>query len=109
MGQILLDEGNRVEAEVYLTHAMENNLHEISAGSRSFDLPFYVASVYAIRGHREQALTWLQKAIDGNWVDHAKVTHGPYFRRFKDDPELMKMIAVVRSRTDSMRVRAEMN
>lgn len=109
LGQILLEEGNRVEAEVYLTHAMENNMHEIAGGSRSFDLPFYVASIYAIRGNRQQTLTWLQRAIDMQWVDHAKVVHGPYFQRFKDDPELMKMIARVRAKTDSMRVKAESN
>ncbi|MGC3947610.1 MAG: hypothetical protein QM762_24410 [Chryseolinea sp.] len=109
LGQILLEEGNRVEAEVYLTHAMENNMHEIAAGSKSFDLPFYVSSIYAIRGNRDQALTWLQKAVDMNWVDHAKVIHGPYFKRFKDDPDFVKMMAGVRAKTDSMRLKAESN
>ncbi|MEJ1240489.1 tetratricopeptide repeat protein [Chryseolinea sp. T2] len=109
LGQILLEEGNRVDAEVYLTRAMENNMQEIGTGSKSFDLPFYVASVYAIRGNREQALTWLQKAIDLNWVDHAKVIHGPYFQMFKDDPELVQMMTKIRAKTDSMRTKAAGN
>lgn len=106
MGQILLNEGNKVDAEVYLSHALESNLHAIESGSRSFEPPFYVASIHAIRGNKQQSLNWLRKAIELNWIDHAKVIHGPYFARLKNDPDLLMMIGKVRMKTDSMRMRA---
>ena len=106
LGQILLQEGNKVEAEVYLAHAMENNLYEINGGSKSVDLPFYVASIHAIRGNRDQALSWLQKAIDLSWVDVAKVEKGPYFEKLKSDPELLKMMARLREKIEVMRQKA---
>ena len=106
LGQILLQEGNRVEAEVYLSHAMENNLYEISNGSKSFDPPFYIASIYAIRGNKEQSLIWLEKAIDLNWIDHAKIVHGPYFAKFKTDPDVLKILDRVREKTETMKAKA---
>ncbi len=106
LGQILLREGNKVESEVYLSRAMENNLFEIQNGSKSFEPPFYVASIYAIRGNKKESLVWLQKAIDLNWVDYAKVTHGPYFEKFRTDPDFMNMINKVREKTEVMRDKA---
>ena len=106
LGQILLQEGNRVEAEVYLSRAMENNLYEFNHGSKSFEPPFYLASIYAIRGNKKECLAWLQKAIKLNWVDHAKVIHGPYFAKFKSDPDLIKIIDQVQAKTEAMRKKA---
>jgi tetratricopeptide (TPR) repeat protein len=106
LGQILLDEGNSVDAEVYLLRAMENNMNEMKKGSKSFDLPFYVSSIYAILGNKNQSLIWLKKAIDLNWVDYAKIVHGPYFAKFKTDPDFMTLTAKVRERADSMKLKA---
>ena len=103
LGQILLQEGKRVEAEVYLSHAMEIQQDEINKGSQSPGPPFYVAGIYAIRGNREQSLTWLQKAIDTNWMDYVQVTHGPWFSRFKTDPAFIEKVDVVRKKTEEMR------
>ncbi len=109
LGQILLMEGNKVEAEVYLNHAMENNLYEIKNGSKSFDPPFYIASIYAIRGNKEQSLNWLQKAIDLNWVDYAKIINGPYFAKFKTDPDFLKKVEDLRKKIDGMLAKAREN
>ena len=106
LGQILLQEGNKVEAEVYLSHVMENNLQEISNGSKSFEPPFYIASIYAIRGNKEQSLLWLQKAIDLNWIDHAKIVHGPYFEKFRADPDVLKIVDQLRKKCETMRAKA---
>jgi len=109
LGQILLQEGNKVEAEVYLSRAMENNLQEIKNGSKSFEPPFYIASIYAIRGNKEQSLFWLQKAIDLNWVDYAKILHGPYFAKFKTDPDFLRKVEYVKKKTESMLAKARDN
>lgn len=109
LGQILLKEGNKVEADVYLSRAMENNLQEIKNGSKSFDPPFYLSSIYAIRGNKEQSLQWLQKAIEMNWIDHAKIAHGPYFEKFRTDPDFVAIVDRLRGKTEAMRNKANSN
>ncbi len=109
LGQILLMEGNKIEAEVYLTHAMNLLLDEVAKGSQSADLPFNLAGLYAIRGNKEQSLKWLQKAIDGNWVDYTKIEHGPYFTKFKSDPAFIEKAAFLHKKVEDMRREAEKN
>lgn len=106
-GQILLQEGKNIEAEVYLTHALENNLVEIENGSKSFDPRFYIAAIYAIKGNKEQSLIWLQKAIDMNWIDYIKFEHGPYFTNYKTDPDFLNLISQIRTKTKTMLARAK--
>lgn len=102
LGQILLQEGSRVDADVYLTHALENNLFEIRNGSKSFDFAFCIAGIYAIKGNREKSLEWLKQAIAMNWIDYAKFTHGPYFVRYKNDPEFLTLIDQLKSSAKTM-------
>jgi hypothetical protein len=44
----------------------------------------------------------LQKAIDLNWVDYAKVVDGPYFAKFKTDPDFIAKVNSVRKKTQEM-------
>lgn len=106
LGQILLEEGNKVEAEVYLSHALENCLNEIKSGSNSFEPHYNMASIYAIRGNKEQSLNALNKAITLHWVDYAKILHGPYFKKFRTDPDFLQRVQFVRKKTEIMLVKA---
>lgn len=107
LGQILLEEGNKVDADVYLSHATNINLDQITKGSQSYEPSFYLAAIQAIRGNKEQSLLWLQKAIELNWVDYAHIIHGPYFARYQTDPDFLKKVEFVRAKSDSMRRKAE--
>ena len=107
LGQILLEEGKRVEADVYLSHALETNLDEIKNGSQDKNPPFHIAAIYAIRGQRTEALQWLKKAIDANWIDYAQLQHGPWFEKYRTDPEVMALIKMLTRKTEEMRKRAE--
>jgi TolB-like protein/Tfp pilus assembly protein PilF len=103
LGQIRWNQGNRVEAEVYLTQAMNNLMIEVSLGSQSMDLPYYIAAIHAIRGNKELSLQWLQKAIDRNWVDYAQIVYGPYFVRYHTDPEFMAKVKALEAKVQEMR------
>ncbi len=99
LGQILTDKGYKVEADVYLTRAMNDLNAEIAAGSQSVDLPYYMASVHAIRGNKAGALEWLQKAIDVKWVDHAMIEFGPYFVKYRNDPAFQEIVRQLKIKT----------
>jgi len=107
LGQILLEEGKQVEADVYLSHSLEINLNEIKNGSQDKNPPFHIAAIYAIRGQRDEALKWLRKAIDANWIDYAQLQHGPWFVKYRDDPEVVAQIKMLTRKTEEMRKRAE--
>ena len=107
LGQILMEEGKSVEADVYLSHALEINLNEIKKGSQDKNPLFHIAAVYAIRGQRDEALQWLKKAIDANWIDYAQLQHGPWFVRYRKDPDILAQIKMLSRRTEEMRKRAE--
>jgi TolB-like protein/Flp pilus assembly protein TadD len=102
LGQIRLEQGNKIEAEVYLSHAMFNLNSSIEKGSQSADLPYYIAAIYAIRGNRAQSLEWLQKAIDKKWLDYAMIEHGPYFARYRTDPAFLNLVKQLKAKTDRM-------
>ncbi len=107
LGQILLEQGKEVEADVYLSHALELNLNEIKNGSQDKDPLFHIAAIYAIRGQREQALKWLKKAIDAKWIDYAQLQYGPWFSKYRSDPEVMARIKMLEGKTEEMRKKAE--
>ncbi len=103
LGQIFLEEGNKVEAEIYLTHALELNLNEIKKGSPDDDPPFNVAAIYAIQGKRTESLQWLQNAIEKKWIDYAQVEYGPYFVKFRADPDFQGKLSEVRKKVVAIR------
>ncbi len=107
LGQILLEQGKQVEADVYLSHALEINLNEIRNGSQDKNPPYYIAAIYAIRGQHDQALLWLKKAIDMNWIDYAHLQHGPWFIKYRDDKDFNAQIKLLANKTAEMRKKAE--
>lgn len=107
LGQILLEEGKNVEADVYLSHALEINLNEIKNGSEDKSPLFHIAAIYAIRGQRDLAVQWLKKAIEANWIDYAQLQHGPWFAKYRGDPEVRDQIKLLSRKTEEMRKKAE--
>jgi len=107
LGQILLEDARTVEADVYLSHALEINLNEINKGSQDKNLPFNIAGIYAIRGQREEALHWLTKAIDSNWIDYAQLQYGPWFAKYRKDPDVISKVMLLAKKTEEMQQKAK--
>lgn len=109
LGQILLEQGNKVDAEVYLQHAMFTLTSEWERGAQSVDLPYYIAAVHAIRGNRDKSLDWLQKAVDRKWNDYAMIEFGPYFKRYRTEKAFIDIMESLKSKTSQMRTEAAAN
>lgn len=102
LGQLLLEEGRRVDADVYLTHFMNMMQQEIDNGSESYEPRIFISAVYAIRGNRALSLEWLQKAVDAGWMDHMQVTQGPFFKTYRNDTEFGRYIQQVKVKSATM-------
>ncbi len=107
LGQILLEEGNKVDAEMYLARTLEVNLRELQKNTLDDDPAFYVSAIYAIKGNRQESLIYLKKAIEFKWIDYAKFVDGPWFARYRNDPEFLAIIDGLRKKIEVMRVQAE--
>jgi TolB-like protein/Flp pilus assembly protein TadD len=107
LGQLLLEEGRRVEAEVLLAHASATFEREISEGSQDDGPPFNLAAISAIRGDRSACVRWLRKAVEAKWVDYAMVTDGPWFANFRNDAEVVSIVAEVKGRMEEQSLKAQ--
>ncbi|HLO60241.1 MAG TPA: tetratricopeptide repeat protein [Bacteroidales bacterium] len=102
LGKILLGEGKNVEAEVYLTHALEINLGEIRKNSQDKNIPFNISGIYAILGQHDKAFEWLSKAIQSGWIDYAQLEYGPWFAGYRNDPRLISTVKTLSRKTSEM-------
>ncbi len=107
LGQILLESGKRVEADVLLTHALETNLKEMDRGSQDDETPFRIAAIHAILGHKKEMLDWLRKAIDAKWIDCTQVQYGPWFASYRTDRDLEILLKPVQERLTEMKNRSK--
>ncbi len=107
LGAILLQEGNRVKAEVLLQHVVELNMKEVSRGSLDDDTRYNIAAANAVMGKKAEAIDWLQKAFDLNWLDYTQLASSPFFENVRNEPEFVSMLKSMRSRLDAMRKTAD--
>jgi TolB-like protein/Flp pilus assembly protein TadD len=102
LGAILLKEGKSVDAEILLSRSKELFLDEIRNGKQDDEQRIGLAAIAAIQGKKEEALKWLQKAIDVKWLDYGMVEKSPWFENIKSDPRFKQMISRVKNETAKM-------
>jgi recombinational DNA repair protein RecT len=92
---------------VLLAHASATFEREISEGSQDDGPPFNLAAISAIRGDRSACVRWLRKAVEAKWVDYAMVTDGPWFANFRNDAEVVSIVAEVKGRMEEQSLKAQ--
>ena len=70
-------------------------LYEANEGSAALDC----ASVYALTGKFDVAMTWLERAFNACWNDHPVLTANPDFLRMQQLPEFIAFVQRCRSRS----------
>lgn len=107
LGSILSNEGKKVDAEILLSRSLSLFLDEIQKGKQDDEYRIGAAAILSIQGKKEEALDWLQKAIDVKWLDYGMVETSPWFANINTDPRFKKMINTVKKTADDMRKKAE--
>ncbi len=107
LGAILLKEDKTIDAEILLSRSRSLFLDEIKKGIKDDELRIGLASISAIRGKKEEALQWLQQAIDVNWLDYSMVESSPWFKSINTDPRFRQMMIKVKNETATMRTLSE--
>ncbi len=107
LSYFLLKEGKNIDAEILLSRSRSLFLEEIKKGALDDEFRIGLASIAAIQGRKEEAIQWLQKAIDVKWLDYGMVETSPWFESIKNDPRFKQMIMKVKNETAKMRTLSE--
>ena len=107
LGYIYSREDRPEEARVTFDQALELGLKLVAAGDESRQLPYYMACINAVLGRKEQAYSWLEKAVDSGWRDYRLAALDPLLANVREDEQYKITMAMVKGMIDQMRRRAE--
>lgn len=75
----------------------------INDGSEDDDLRINLAAIKTILGDDEEALLWVERAINRDWIEMAMVNHVPWFKPLKSNPEYTILVKDLSNRVTEMR------
>jgi tetratricopeptide (TPR) repeat protein len=107
LGQILIREGRRGEAQGLLSQAKGALEEAVEGGNGYVSVRYYLAAICAIEGKKTEAYDWLEKAIEAGWRDYQVGLMDPWFENLRNDDRFQQMIASVKASLDDMRRRVE--
>ena len=82
-------------------------LRRIEQGNEGWDTREYIAMIYALQGNKEEALKWLQKAVDAGWYHYRYIVRHPMLENVRDEPRFKEIIEKTKAKVDEMRRRVE--
>jgi TolB-like protein/predicted Zn-dependent protease len=107
LGYILKKMDHQSEAQRLFDQCLELNQKRIGEGDEGSGVRRLLAQVYAAQDNKEEALRWLQDAIDAGWRGYIWDEKHPLFETLHDEPRFQQMMAEVRAKVDEMRKRVE--
>ena len=71
-------------------------IDDASSRTQRADVNYYLAKTYATAGNREQALVFLQKALDAGYKDRRRLIEDNDFAQLRSTPEFQQMLQRLR-------------
>jgi serine/threonine-protein kinase len=74
----------------------------LSEGSKTYlwndlEFPPFIASAYALAGAREEALTWLERAVERGWINYPLFAHqDPLLESIRGEDRFQKLMVTVK-------------
>jgi protein kinase/serine/threonine-protein kinase len=66
-----------------------------------------MAAIYAVQGDKEEALRWLQKAVDAGWRWYRYISRYPLLENIRDDTRFKRIIDDTKAKVAEMLRRVE--
>lgn len=107
LAQAELKAGRKVDAEILLSRAVEVFPDPKRQASNNYDRYVYNAAAYAINGNKTQALFFLHKAIDANWIDYLFVEKNPWFDNIKNVADFKSMMQTLKEKAVKFKASTE--
>ena len=107
LGYIYWGGGRKDEARKLFQRNLDRFQKQLEQGDESSGLLFNMAAIYAILGNKDEALKWLQKAVDAGYRYYRYISRYPLFENIRDDERFKKIIADTKAKVAEMRRRVE--
>ncbi len=105
LAYLLLRTGRRGEAEALLEEALATDRRADDEGNEDWSVPYDTACVHALRGDKDEAFRWLDKAVDGGWRGWPLGTRSPLLDSLRSDPRFQRIEAHLQEMIAQMRRR----
>jgi serine/threonine protein kinase/tetratricopeptide (TPR) repeat protein len=108
LAYLLLRTGRRGEAEALLEESLATDRRAADEGNQDWSVPYDTACVHALRGDKDEAFRWLDKAVEAGWRAWPLGTRSPLLDSLRSDPRFHRIEARLEELVGQMRRRAEM-
>jgi serine/threonine protein kinase/Flp pilus assembly protein TadD len=100
---LLLRAGRRGEAEALLEESLATDRRAADEGNQDWSVPYDTACVHALRGEKDEAFRWLDKAIEAGWRGWPLGTRSPLLDSLRSDPRFHQIEARLETLVNQMR------
>jgi len=90
------------DAQEKLDETVEYYQKMIAVGDEHPKVNIGLAGVYAIRGEKQEAYRWLERAIEGGFLEYRYLERHPFFANLHGDPRFQQMMAGVKQEADGI-------
>jgi tetratricopeptide (TPR) repeat protein len=101
--------GRRDEARTLLEESLAADQRARNEGNRDWSVPYDTACVHALRGEKDQAYRWLDKAVEAGWRGWPLSTRSPLLDSLRGDPRFRQLEPRLDTSVLQMRRRAGLN
>jgi serine/threonine protein kinase/tetratricopeptide (TPR) repeat protein len=109
LGYIYWKTGEKDEARKLFDQSLNFDRRALEQGVEQLGIPLDLATIYAIRGDKEEALKWFQKVIDTGWIDFPGYMIDSLWANLRSDERFKKMMAEANAKAYKIRKRTEKN
>jgi tetratricopeptide (TPR) repeat protein len=107
LGYIYWKAGRKDEATELFQRSLDRLQKRLEQGDESNDIGFFMAAIYAVQRNKEEALKWLQKAVDAGWRSYRYLSRYPLLENIRDDERFKRIIDETKVKVAEMRRRVE--
>jgi TolB-like protein/Flp pilus assembly protein TadD/tRNA A-37 threonylcarbamoyl transferase component Bud32 len=107
LGYIYWKAGRKDEATALFQRSLDRLQKRLEQGDETNDIRFFMAAIYAVQGNKEEALKWLQKAVDAGWRFYRYLSRYPLMENIRDDERFKRIIDDAKAKVAEMRRRVE--
>jgi TolB-like protein/Tfp pilus assembly protein PilF len=106
LAYLYLRAGQRGQADALLKESLETDVRAAREGNQDWSVPFDTACVHALRGEKEEAFLWLDRAVEAGWRGWPLGTRSPLLDSLRSDPRFRQLEARLETLVKQMRRRA---
>lgn len=107
LGLIALKTGKKAEAKQFFERSLKMNRKAVESGNELYHYRYNIAAIQAAQGNKDDALQWLQQAVDAGWRLYRIAEIDPFFESLRTEDRFQQILSRVRSFVDEERRKVE--